>query len=202
MAGTGWTVGVEEWPLVTAALDHLRLEAGILLDLRRASHTGELPSLLLSALLLRLDPPAAAERAGGDAFLRFRRAVEEDFRTHHDVGHYARRLGYSPRTISRSVQSATGRTAKDYISERLLLEAKRMLAHDRLTQAQCGQRLGFSDAANFSAFFLREVGLRPGAWALEQPALAPPRPAAAVPSKHPPSRSAGPSHGAGLRRSL
>lgn len=165
--GIGWAVGAEAWPLVTAALEHLRLEAGVPLDPRRAVHTGELPSLLLSALLLRLDPPAAAERTGDNAFLRFRDAVEEDFRNHHDVGHYARRLGYSARTISRIVQSATGRGAKDYICERLLLEAKRLLAHDRLSQSQCGQRLGFSDAANFSAFFLREAGLRPGAWALE-----------------------------------
>jgi AraC family transcriptional regulator, transcriptional activator of pobA len=99
-----------------------------------------------------------------DAFLRFRYATEEDFRAHHDVAHYARRLGYSPRTLSRAVHAATGRSAKDYLCERVLLEAKRLLAHDHLSQAQCGQRLGFSDAANFSAFFLRETGLRPGAW--------------------------------------
>lgn len=167
MAGTGWVVGAEAWPLITVALEHLRLEAGVPPDARRASHAGELPSLLLSALLLRLDPPAAAERTGEEAFLRFRDAVEEDFRVHHDVGHYARRLGYSPRTISRSVKAATGRSAKDQICERLLLEAKRLLIHDRLSQSQCGQRLGFSDAANFSAFFLREAGLRPGAWVLE-----------------------------------
>ena len=66
-----------------------------------------------------------------DAFLRFRHAAEEDFRTHHDITHYARRLGYSPRTLSRVVHAATGRSAKDYISERLLLEAKRLLAHDQ-----------------------------------------------------------------------
>jgi AraC-like DNA-binding protein len=113
--------------------------------------------------LLRIDPPAAGQ-AVSDAFLRFRYAVEEDFRTHHDVGHYARRLGYSPRTLSRGVHAATGRSAKDYLCERLLLEAKRLLAHDQLSQARCGQRLGFSDAANFSAFFLRETGLRPRAW--------------------------------------
>ena len=113
--------------------------------------------------MLRIDPPAAGQ-AVNDTFLRFRYAVEEDFRTHHDVAHYARRLGYSPRTLSRGVRAATGRTAKDYLCERLLLEAKRLLAHDQLSQAQCGQRLGFSDAANFSAFFLRETGLRPGAW--------------------------------------
>jgi AraC-like DNA-binding protein len=160
MTGACWTATAAAWPLITIALAHLRLESGA----PPGTRTGELSSLLLSALLLRLDPPAAPGRAVNDAFLRFRHAAEEDFRTHHDITHYARRLGYSPRTLSRIVHAATGRSAKDYVSERLLLEAKRLLAHDRLSQAQCGQRLGFSDAANFSAFFLRETGLRPGAW--------------------------------------
>ena len=160
MTGACWTAAAEVWPLITVALAHLRLESGA----PPGTRTAELSSLLLSALLLRLDPPAAPGRPVNDAFLRFRQAAEEDFRAHHDVAHYAGRLAYSPRTLSRIVHAATGRSAKDYISERLLLEAKRLLAHDRLSQAQCGQRLGFSDAANFSAFFLREAGQRPGAW--------------------------------------
>jgi AraC family transcriptional regulator, transcriptional activator of pobA len=160
MTGACWTAADGGWPLITVALAHLRLESGA----PPGMPTGELASLLLSALLLRLDMPSSPAGAVNDAFLRFRYAAEEDFRTHHDVGYYARRLGYSPRTLSRGVHAATGRSAKDYICERLLLEAKRLLAHDHLSQAQCGQRLGFSDAANFSAFFLRETGLRPGAW--------------------------------------
>jgi AraC family transcriptional regulator, transcriptional activator of pobA len=156
MTGACWTATDLDWPLIRVALAHLRLESG--------ARTAELSSLLLSALLLRLDPPSVPGQAVNDAFLRFRQAAEEDFRSHHDVVYYARRLGYSPRTLSRGVHAATGRSAKDYLCERLLLEAKRLLAHDRLSQAQCGQRLGFSDAANFSAFFLRETGLRPGAW--------------------------------------
>jgi AraC family transcriptional regulator, transcriptional activator of pobA len=159
MTGACWTAA-GAWPLISVALAHLRLESGA----PPCTQTGELSSLLLSALLLRLDLPSAPGRAVNDAFLRFRYAAEEDYRTHHDVAHYARKLGYSPRTLSRSVHAATGRSAKDYICERLLLEAKRLLAHDQLSQAQCGQRLGFSDPANFSAFFLRETGLRPGAW--------------------------------------
>ena len=148
MTGACWTATAGAWPLISVALAHLRLEFGA----SPGARTGELPSLLLSALLLRIDPPAAVGQAVNDAFLRFRYAAEEDFRTHHDVAHYARRLGYSPRTLSRGVHAATGRSAKDYICERLVLEAKRLLAHDQLSQAQCGQRLGFSDAANFSAF--------------------------------------------------
>ncbi|HXW45049.1 MAG TPA: helix-turn-helix transcriptional regulator [Streptosporangiaceae bacterium] len=160
MTGACWTATAGAWPLISVALAHLRLEYSA----SPGARTGELSSLLLSALLLRIDPPAAFGQAANDAFLRFRYAAEEDFRTHHDVAHYARRLGYSPRTLTRAVHAATGRSAKNYICERLLLEAKRLLAHDDLSQAQCGQRLGFSDAANFSAFFLRETGLRPGAW--------------------------------------
>ncbi len=155
-----WSVDAPAWQLISAALGHLRLEAVAAQDNR----TPELLGLLLSALLLRLTPPADADRVNSPVFRRFRDAVEEDFRVHHDVVHYGRRLGYSPRTLSRAVQAATGRTAKDYLSERLVLEAKRLLAHDRLSPARCGQRLGFPDASNFSAFFLREVGARPGAW--------------------------------------
>lgn len=155
-----WVAADTVWPLITAALGHLRLEADATQDTRR----GELLCLLLSALLLRLDPPTAADRAENDIVRRFRNAVEEDFRVHHDVTHYARRLGYSPRTLARNVRAATGRSAKDYLCERLLLEAKRLLVHDHLSPTRCGQRLGFADPSNFSAFFLREAGLRPGAW--------------------------------------
>ncbi|WP_218156960.1 helix-turn-helix domain-containing protein [Amycolatopsis saalfeldensis] len=155
-----WLAGDPEWPLITAALGHLRVEAGAKPDGR----TGELLGLLLSALVLRAAPPSGADKPRNDIFRRFRDAVEEEFRAHHDVGHYGSRLGYSSRTLSRSVHAATGRGAKDYLSERLVLEAKRLLVHDRLSPARCGHRLGFPDASNFSAFFLREVGLRPGAW--------------------------------------
>lgn len=159
-----WAVGDPTWPMLTAALGHLRLESAATPDTR----TGEILGLLLSALLLRLNPPAGVVSGRTDVFRRFRDAVEEDFRSHHDVTHYGRRLGYSPRTLSRSVRAATGRSAKDFLCERIVLEAKRLLAHDRLSPARCGHRLGFSDAANFSAFFLREVGMRPGAWQTEK----------------------------------
>ncbi|MZG17605.1 helix-turn-helix domain-containing protein, partial [Streptomyces sp. SID5914] len=97
-------------------------------------------------------------------FRLFRSSVEAHFRQHHDADYYARALGYAPRTLSRAVQQATGRTAKAYIVERIVLEAKRLLAHDRLTAARCADVLGFSDASNFSVFFRKATGMRPGAW--------------------------------------
>ncbi len=159
-AAACWTASAAQWPLINAALGHLRSEAGA----ARQERTGELLGLVLSALLLRLAPPAADGDSGAGLFQRFRVAVEEDFRVCHDVASYARKLRYAPRTLTRAVRAATGRSAKDYLCERLVLEAKRLLAHDRLSAARCGQRLGFPDAANFSAFFLRQTGVRPGQW--------------------------------------
>lgn len=62
------------------------------------------------------------------------------------------------------MQQVTGRSAKAYIVDRIVLEAKRLLAHDRLTAAACANTLGFPDASNFSVFFRKATGMRPGAW--------------------------------------
>jgi AraC-like DNA-binding protein len=144
-----WRATPATWPLIGAALEHLRLEG----DATRADESGELLRLLLSVLLLRLAPLSTTLTPATDTVChRFRDAVEEDFRIHHDVADYARRLGYSARTLSRSAQAATGRSAKQLIGERVALEAKRLLAHDRLSPTTMRTRLGFADASNFSLF--------------------------------------------------
>ncbi|MEV1026799.1 AraC family transcriptional regulator [Streptomyces sp. NPDC050264] len=155
-----WSVPDADWPFVDAARSHLLLEASA----PPVGASTELPEILLSALIARLRPPHSAARPVNPTFRRFRSSVETHFREHHDAGYYARALGYAPRTLSRAVQQATGRTAKAYIVDRLVLEAKRLLAHDRLTAAGCAGTLGFPDASNFSVFFRTATGMRPGAW--------------------------------------
>ncbi len=160
-----WTIPDDDWHLVTAAMNHLRLEAAV----ARTSPTTELPEILLSALLARLDPAHAQAHPQGSTFSLFRSSVEAHFRDHHDASYYARALGYAPRTLSRAVQQATGRTAKAYLTDRIVLEAKRLLTHDRFTATRCATDLGFPDAASFSVFFRHATGQRPGAWQRNTP---------------------------------
>ena len=155
-----WRIPDENWPFVDAARRHLFLEASAPPELASA----EVPQILLSAFIARLRPPHREGETTHPVFRLFRSCLEAHFREHHDVGYYARALGYAPRTLSRAVQRATGRTAKAYIVERLVLEATRLLAHDRLTAAGCAAALGFPDASNFSVFFRTATGRRPGAW--------------------------------------
>jgi len=153
-----WRIPDDDWPLVDIAGTHLVLEA-------EAAST-EIPGILLSALIARLRPPRGEAGPANPIFRLFRASVEAHFREHHDADYYARALGYAPRTLSRAAQQATGRTAKAYVVDRVILEAKRLLAHDGLTAAGCARALGFPDASNFSAFFLKATGMRPGAWKL------------------------------------
>lgn len=120
----------------------------------------------LTAFLLRLAHLAAssaeAAREHTDTtFTRFRDAVEKDFATNHSVSAYADALGYSRRTLVRAVRAATGETPKGFIDKRVVLEAKRLLAHTDIPIGRIGVAVGFPDAANFSKFFQQHTGATP-----------------------------------------
>ncbi|EME99609.1 helix-turn-helix domain-containing protein [Streptomyces mobaraensis NBRC 13819 = DSM 40847] len=152
---------------VTCAVRHLaadfRTGAGLPADVH-----ADVLRHLLSVLVLRLahltTPVGSRVPAPADAFLRFRAAVERDFATTHRVADYARALGYAPRTLSRATLAAAGVAAKEFIDRRVVLEAKRLLAHSDLAVVRIGERLGFEDAANFSKFFQQRAGVAPGAF--------------------------------------
>jgi AraC family transcriptional activator of pobA len=154
-----WQIPDEDWALVDIARTHLVAEAAA-----AGPPPTELPQILLSALLARLRPPSDRPNVPSSTFELFRTSVEAHFRTHHDVGWYARSLGYAPRTLTRAALAATGQTAKAYLVDRIVLEARRLLAHDRCTAGRCARELGFSDASSFSLFFRTATGVRPGAW--------------------------------------
>ncbi|MFI7402035.1 helix-turn-helix domain-containing protein [Streptomyces sp. NPDC049541] len=126
----------------------------------------------LTAFLLRLAHLAASSaeavrRQSDTTFTLFRDAVEKDFATNHSVSAYADALGYSRRTLVRAVRAATGQTPKGFIDKRVVLEAKRLLAHTDLPIGRVGAAVGFPDAANFSKFFQQHTELTPAAFRAE-----------------------------------
>ncbi|MBO8196980.1 helix-turn-helix transcriptional regulator [Streptomyces smyrnaeus] len=155
---------------VRIALDHLRFEfAADRRDQAPGAHT-EVLRHLLAVLLLRLvrltgadgqDPEAVT---GSDTFRRFRAAVEKDFTRTRRVADYAHALGYSPRTLSRATRAAVGLGAKEFVDRRVVLEAKRLLAHTDRSAARIATALGFADATNFAKFFHQRSGTTPGAF--------------------------------------
>lgn len=120
---------------------------------------------LLGALLLRIARlPGGAAPQPSSVYLAFRAQLERDFATTRSVEHYAARLGYSPRTLTRACLAATGRSAKQLADARVALEAQRLLAHTDQPVAAIARTLGFTEPTNFGKFFVRETGRTPGAF--------------------------------------
>ncbi|MFD7834729.1 helix-turn-helix domain-containing protein [Streptomyces sp. NPDC059761] len=146
------------------ATDHLAAEFHALGRLPLEVHTAALRHLL-AVLVLRLahlTAPAGSPAPEPDAtYLRFRDAVEKDFARTRRVGDYAEALGYSARTLSRATLATAGLGAKEFIDRRVVLEAKRLLAHSDRTAARIADVLGFSSATHFSKYFHQRTGQTP-----------------------------------------
>ncbi|MFF5470901.1 helix-turn-helix domain-containing protein [Streptomyces achromogenes] len=170
-APTCWRLPPEVLRLAVPAADHLGHEHRAAVRCPRLASSALL-SHLLAALLLRVLPrtpappgPGASASRQSEVFRAYRAAVEEHFRHRHRVADYARELGYDVRTLTRATRAATGHGAKTFLDQRILLEAKRLLAHSGLPVGTCAHRLGFADAGNFTTFFRRQTGLAPTSWA-------------------------------------
>jgi len=128
----------------------------------------ELLRLQLTSTLLRLTMWQSSATGSGDStpdahthFRRFRSLLERDFSVHHQVQHYAGERGMSDKTRSRVCVAAAGLPAKALINQRLVLEAKRLLAHTSTAVQTVGYELGFHEASNFVKFFRKETQITP-----------------------------------------
>jgi AraC-like DNA-binding protein len=137
------------------------------------------PAWLVNALLrrqieallvrLQLSTPARGTESLVDTvalqrFRRYKATVEREFRRWHSVARYASLLGCSEKSLSRATYAVAQMSAKTLLVDRLVLEAKRMLAHSSSPVGAIALDLGFDEATNFVKFFRRETGMTPGAF--------------------------------------
>ena len=101
-------------------------------------------------------------RSTHDELLRsFRVHVEQRFSQTRSVSEYASSIGTSTKTLARASTSLTGLAPKEIVDQRVVLEAKRRLAESSESIASIGESLGFSEATNFTKFFVRMTGQTP-----------------------------------------
>lgn len=89
----------------------------------------------------------------------FKTLVEENFNKWHQVQEYARELNVSPNYLNEVIRSGLNISAKDYIQQRVTLEAKRLLAFTNKSAKEIGFDLGFEDPSHFSKFFKSRTGI-------------------------------------------
>ena len=78
-----------------------------------------------------------------------------------NVSDYADELNITPNYLTTTIKKVTGKSAKDVIQERLLLESKSMLRFSGLDIAEIAYRLNFQEPTHFTRFFKKWSGTTP-----------------------------------------
>ncbi|MBB5577294.1 MULTISPECIES: helix-turn-helix domain-containing protein [Rhizobium] len=96
--------------------------------------------------------------------LALRRAIDLHYKKDWPVGAYVNLLATTPHLLDKAAREVFGRSVKELLLERRLLEAKRLLMFTVRPVEDIGREIGFEDPAYFSRFFRKRIGEAPAAW--------------------------------------
>lgn len=132
---------------------------------RRDGHVEAARALLTLVLvaLSRLQDDVPAESADPLLAAVFE-VIEARFRDPISLRDVAAHLGRTPGHLTTVVGRATGRTVQQWITERRMREARRLLVDTDLTVAEIASRVGYRDAGYFGRRFRAAHGTSPVAW--------------------------------------
>ncbi len=108
-----------------------------------------------------LDKALADHQNDLEFFRKFSMLVDKYYKQKHNVSDYAELLNIAPKTITHKFKRLKLPLPNDVIKNRIVLEAKRMLAYTDLTSKEIGYILGYEDPAYFSRLFLHKAGETP-----------------------------------------
>lgn len=91
----------------------------------------------------------------------FENLLEKDFTTEKSISYYASLLDISPKHLNRITQTMVQKTATEVITERVMLEAKRMLMYLNESLVEIAFRLGYEEYSYFVRVFRKSSGITP-----------------------------------------
>lgn len=120
---------------------------------------------LMSVWLRRqimLEEHIPAQRTAGERLSRrFTQMIPLHYTTGAAMAFYAEALGVTPTHLTRAVKAATGKTAAEALTERVVHAARTLLEETTHPAQNIAQHLGFGSAAYFTRFMQQHAGRSP-----------------------------------------
>jgi len=91
-------------------------------------------------------------------YIAFKLAVESSLTEQHDVQSIAEKLALTSNTLYGVVKEFAGVSPKEWITNRLMLEAQRKLQYTTISVKELAYELGFNDPGYFSRLFKKSTG--------------------------------------------
>ena len=92
---------------------------------------------------------------------KFSQLVELHYRKNHNVSDYASMLNITPKNLNKKIVSEKQVAPSIIIKQRIILQAKRLLANTTLSIKEIADYLGYEDYSYFVRFFKSQTGLPP-----------------------------------------
>jgi AraC family transcriptional activator of pobA len=89
---------------------------------------------------------------------QFKDLLDNHFHEWHKVSDYAAQLHITANYLNEVISNETGISAKDFIINRIMLEAKRFATYSQTSAKEVAYQLGFDDPAHFSKVFRQQQG--------------------------------------------
>ena len=102
-------------------------------------------------------PRPAAERLSR----KFTKLVSRHYTSGESMAFYASELGVTPTHLTRAVKAATGKTAADVLTQRVVHAARILLTTTPHPARNVASHLGFGSAAYFTRFMQQHTGMNP-----------------------------------------
>lgn len=96
-----------------------------------------------------------------DTIRKFNLLVEMHFREKHKVSEYADLMHVTPKSLSNLFARYYNKSPLKVITERIILESKRLLSFSDKNINEVSFTLGFEEVSHFSKFFKTQVGISP-----------------------------------------
>ena len=91
----------------------------------------------------------------------FKQLLNKHYASMHLVSDFANKLNVTADYLNKTVKSITGKSAKDHIQTKIIIEAKRSLLFSEISSKELAYELGFDESAHFNNFFKKITGQTP-----------------------------------------
>ncbi|MFE1853668.1 MULTISPECIES: helix-turn-helix transcriptional regulator [unclassified Streptomyces] len=153
-----------EQPDWTARLEALHNELTHRQDGYREAALAHLTLLLVGVSRLAADVVGDLRENREPLLAEVFQVIEERYPQPLSLRDVAAAVNISPGHLTSTVRRRTGRTVQEWITERRMVQARRLLAATDLQIGEIGRRVGFPDAGYFARTFGKVHGMSPARW--------------------------------------
>jgi AraC family transcriptional regulator, transcriptional activator of pobA len=157
-------VPVERRAAWEAAIDAIETELTARQDGYQQAALSHLTLLLIDLARLAGDVVGDLQRSGEPMLAEVFTVIDRRHSEPLSLRDVAREVGMTPGHLTTVVRRRTGRTVQDWIIERRMAEARKLLTENDIPIQEVARRVGIPDPGYFSRLFRRTHGASPRAW--------------------------------------